>query len=124
VQSGFARCLAAVALFVPLSAFGQTAAQNGGDFSTKLHPRTKVPENAILFKGTWSSVSDSATAVPEGGSLTDNLYRNEYFGITYPLPRRANEWRNTRRELLSVRMRRALLLVPDGQPSRGAGEAE
>ena len=86
VQSGFARWLAALALFVSLSAFGQTAAQNGGDFSIKLHPKTKVPENAILVKGAWSSASDSATAMPEGGSLTDNVYRNQYFGITYPLP--------------------------------------
>jgi hypothetical protein len=86
MQSGFARCLAALALSVLLPAFGETAAQNGGDFSTNLHPKTKVPKNVILVKGAWSSASDSATAVPEGGSLTNNVFRNQYFGITYPLP--------------------------------------
>jgi hypothetical protein len=86
MQSGFARRLAALALSVALPAFGQTAAQNGGGSSTNLRPRTKVPENVILVKGAWSSASDSATAVPEGGSLTNNVYRNQYFGITCPLP--------------------------------------
>jgi len=86
MRSGFARCLAALALSISMPAFAQTAAHNGGDFSTKLHPRTKVPANVILVKGAWSSASDSATAVPEGGSLTNNVFRNRYFGITYPLP--------------------------------------
>jgi hypothetical protein len=86
MQSGFARRLAALALSVALPAFGQTAAQNGGGSFTNLRPKTKVPENVILVKGAWSSASDSATAVPEGGSLTNNVYRNQYFGITCPLP--------------------------------------
>ncbi|HEY6418467.1 MAG TPA: hypothetical protein VIX59_05630 [Candidatus Binataceae bacterium] len=86
MRSGFARCLAALALSVSLPAFGQIAAQNGGDFSANLHHRTKVPANVILVKGAWSSASDSATALPEGGSLTNNVFRNQYFGITYPLP--------------------------------------
>ncbi|MGO9450160.1 MAG: energy transducer TonB [Candidatus Binataceae bacterium] len=88
MPSGFARGLAALALALTVSApaFGQTTTQNGGDFSTNLHPRTKVPANVILVKGAWSSASDSTTAVPEGGSLINNVVRNRYFGITYPLP--------------------------------------
>jgi hypothetical protein len=79
-------CLAALVLYVMLPAFGQTAAENEGDFSTNLRLKRKVPKNVILVKGAWSSASDSVTAVPEGGSLTNNVFRNRYFGITYPLP--------------------------------------
>ncbi|HXW89237.1 MAG TPA: hypothetical protein VEK33_01695 [Terriglobales bacterium] len=43
----------------------------------------------ILVKGAWSSASDSTTPVPEGGSVTDNVFTNAYFGITYRLP---NDW--------------------------------
>jgi hypothetical protein len=85
MQSGFVRCLAVLALSASPPAFSQTAAQNLGDFSTKLC-KSKVPENVILVKGAWSSANDSATAVPEGGSMTSNVFRNQYFGITYPLP--------------------------------------
>jgi len=86
MRSGFARCLAALALSVSLPAFSQTAAPNSRDFPGNLHPTAKVPANVILVKGAWSSASDSTTAVPEGGSLTNNVFRNKYFGITCPLP--------------------------------------
>jgi hypothetical protein len=64
----------------------QDAPKNGGDFSDNAHPQTKVPEGVILVKGAWSSASDSVTPVPEGGSVTNNVFSNEYFGITYALP--------------------------------------
>ena len=48
--------------------------------------RTKVPSGVILVKGAWSSASDTATPVPEGGSVAHNVFRNDYFGMTYPLP--------------------------------------
>jgi hypothetical protein len=37
----------------------------------------------ILVKGAWSSASDSATAMPEGGKQSDAGYRNDYFGLVY-----------------------------------------
>jgi hypothetical protein len=46
----------------------------------------KVPSGVILVKGAWSSASDSVTPVPEGGSVTGNVFTNEYFGITVALP--------------------------------------
>jgi hypothetical protein len=45
-----------------------------------------VPADTLLVKGAWSSASDSQTPVPEGGSVNNHLYVNEYFGLTYPLP--------------------------------------
>jgi Gram-negative bacterial TonB protein C-terminal len=48
---------------------------------------TKVPSGVILVKGAWSSASDSVTPVPEGGSVTGDGFTDEYFGITYPLPK-------------------------------------
>src|ERR1700722_8600031 len=64
----------------------QTAARGGGDFSNDMQPLTKVPEGVILVKGAWSSASDSVTPLPEGGSVTNNIYSNPYFEMTYALP--------------------------------------
>ena len=100
MRSGFARCLAILALSVSLPAFSQTAAPNSRDFPGNLHPTAKVPANVILVKGAWSSASDSTTAVPEGGSLTNNVFRNKYFGITCPLPRIGS--RNTQGRLPQI----------------------
>jgi len=80
------------ALFVSLLAWGQgaqpqSAPKNGGDFSNNTLPLTKVPTGVILVKGAWSSASDSATPVPEGGNVTNNVFRDQYFGMTYALPK-------------------------------------
>ena len=40
-----------------------------------------------MVKGAWSSASDSVTPLPEGGIVTDNIFRNQYFGLTYVLPK-------------------------------------
>jgi hypothetical protein len=64
----------------------QSAAKNGGDFSNNTQPQTKVPEGVILVKGAWSSASDSVTPLPESGSVTNNVFHNQYFGLTYTLP--------------------------------------
>jgi hypothetical protein len=64
----------------------QNAAKNGGDFSNNTQPQTKVPEGVILVKGAWSSASDSATPLPEGGSVSNNVFHDQYFGMTYTLP--------------------------------------
>src|SRR5229473_2166877 len=67
----------------------QTPLKNGGDFSDGVQPGNKVPTGVILVKGAWSSASDSVTPLPEGGSLTNNVYANPYFGLTYPL---SSDW--------------------------------
>jgi len=65
----------------------QSAPKSGGDFSNDLQPVTKVPPNVILVKGAWSSASDSVTPVPEGGNVENNVFRDAYFGMSYPLPK-------------------------------------
>ena len=62
------------------------APRNGGDFSDVVQPATKVPTGVILVKGAWSSASDSVTPLPEGGSVINNVFTDQYFGMTYPLP--------------------------------------
>lgn len=56
-------------------------AQQGDDA-----PPRKLPTNVILVKGAWSSASDSATPLPESGTLTGGVYTNPYFGIAYTVP--------------------------------------
>jgi hypothetical protein len=77
-------------LSVPLLAWGQAAPRSGGDFSSStqpVHPEAKVPAGVILVKGAWPSASDSVTPLPEGGSVSNNVFRNPYFGWTYILPK-------------------------------------
>jgi hypothetical protein len=64
----------------------QNAPKNGGDFSDNVQSVSKVPSGVILVKGAWSSSSDSVTPVPEGGSVANNIYSNQYFGVNYTLP--------------------------------------
>src|SRR6478735_3278520 len=61
---------------------------NGGDFSivTNPGPEGTVPKDTIIVKGAWSSASDSTTPLPESAALTNNVFTDPYFGITYPLP--------------------------------------
>src|SRR3984893_14788941 len=60
------------------------AAQSAGDAST--NPQAiKVRTGVILVKGAWSSASDSVTPLPEGGKVANNVYSNQYFGLTYNL---------------------------------------
>jgi hypothetical protein len=75
-----------VSLTWPQNATAQNASKNGGDFSDSTHPLTKVPEGVILVKGAWSSASDSVTPLPEGGNVTNNVFSDQYFGMTYALP--------------------------------------
>src|ERR1017187_5137995 len=64
----------------------QPIPKNGGDFSDNVQPGNKVPTGVILVKGAWSSASDSVTPVPEAGSVTNNVFSNQYFAMTYSLP--------------------------------------
>jgi len=49
-------------------------------------PVRKLPTDVILVKGAVPSASDSATPLPEGGTVVRDVYRNDYFGLSYPLP--------------------------------------
>jgi hypothetical protein len=91
MHSGFSRFLIVVTLVVQSLASGQSAPKSGGDFSNSMPPdaNAKLPTGVILVKGAWASASDSVTPVPEGGSVVNNVFRNQYFGLTYALP---NDW--------------------------------
>ena len=62
--------------------------RNGGDFSTITHPKPEqiVPKDTIIIKGAWSSASDATTPLPEAVELTNSVFTDQYFGITYTLP--------------------------------------
>lgn len=70
----------------------QSASPSGGDLPNNPQPATKVPTGVILVKGAWSSASDSVTPLPEGGSVTNNVFSDPYFGMTYALP---SDWTET-----------------------------
>jgi hypothetical protein len=64
---------------------GQSSPKTAGDPENP-QAMKKIPSGVILVKGAWSSASDSVTPVPEGGSVTGNVFTNEYFGITLTIP--------------------------------------
>ena len=66
---------------------GQNTPKNGGDFSTNMKPQTKVPAGVILVKGAWSSANDSVIPLPEDASVSNNIFNDRYFGMTYALPK-------------------------------------
>jgi len=75
-------------LSLTLPAAGQnTAGKSSPQNTAPNHPlaMTRVPSEAILVKGAWSSASDSVTPIPEAGNVTGDVFTDEYFGITYPL---------------------------------------
>jgi hypothetical protein len=91
MHSPMLRFTVALGLSVSSAAWGFTAGaqggpQTGGDFSNNLQPKVKVPAGVILVRGAWWSASDDVTPLPEGGSIANNVYTNEYFGLSYPLP--------------------------------------
>ena len=83
--------LLAFALSLAVPAWGQSTAGQGSpknaDAPESPQALTKVPSGVILVKGAWSSASDAVTPVPEGGTVTSDAFTDEYFGITYPLPK-------------------------------------
>jgi len=81
-------------LFLVIPALVRAQNPSGGDFATgsePFHPEAKVPQGVILVKGAWSSASDSVTPVPEDRSLTNHVFRDRYFGMTYNLPKNWTE---------------------------------
>jgi hypothetical protein len=84
--------LVALGFYVTSAAWAQgdkspNAPRSGGDFADVAPPGSKVPTGVILVKGAWSSASDSVTPVPEGGSVTSNVFNDQYFGMSYALRR-------------------------------------
>src|SRR6266481_8402535 len=86
MRTQFARLLALLSLSISLLPRAQGVPQSGGDFSNNPEAR-KLPTGTILVTGAWSSASDSATPLPEGGRVANHVYSNPYFGLTYFLPR-------------------------------------
>jgi hypothetical protein len=58
--------------------------QSGGDFSNNPEAK-KLPTETLLVKGAWASASDSVTPLPEGGRVSNSIYNNAYFGLSYSL---------------------------------------
>ena len=84
-------CFFAVWSFIASFSFGQASRpqsppRNGGDFSDNINSTTRVPKETILVKGAWASASDASTPLPEGGSVSNNVFTNQYFGMSYPFP--------------------------------------
>jgi len=81
-------CLAANAVLACSLGWGQPApakASPGSDQSGVA--ASGVPKGVILVKGAWWSASDSVTPLPETGKISDHVYRNAYFGISWTLPK-------------------------------------
>jgi len=87
MHTGFVRVSLAIAWSASLLAWGQGAPRNSMDFpSNTTGQLTKVPQGVVLVKGARPSASDSVTPVPEGGTITNNVFSNRYFAMTYSLP--------------------------------------
>src|SRR6185312_417955 len=67
-----------------------SAAQNPsdqrGDFAIENPLAKKLPTDVILVKGAVPGSSDPSIAVPEAGSISNNVYSNKYFSLSYSLP--------------------------------------
>jgi hypothetical protein len=85
MHSLFHRFLVLLAVSLSLLPAARGVPQNGGGSSTNPPQAKKLPTNVILNKGAWPSASDSVTPLPEGGRVTNNVYGNDYFGLTYAL---------------------------------------
>lgn len=51
-----------------------------------LGSQSQIAQGQILVKGAAPAASDATTPVPEDGRVAGGRYRNEYFGLTYPIP--------------------------------------
>jgi len=88
MHTKFLRSVALLGLWgfsISVTTRAQEVPQNDEGFSSSPLGK-KLPTNVILVKGAWSSASDSVTPLPEGGTLANSVYRNQYFGLTYTLP--------------------------------------
>ena len=80
--------LAICTLSAQLAGWGQAAGPQDSPKSSSndAQQMTKVPKGVILVKGAWSSANDSVTPLPEDGNVTNNVFNDRYFGITWVLP--------------------------------------
>jgi hypothetical protein len=85
MRSAFLRSSVLASLFLSVIFGAHGAPQSGGDFSDNPQAK-KLPTGVLLVRGAWSSASDSVTPVPEGGSVANNVYDNQYFHLNYALP--------------------------------------
>jgi hypothetical protein len=93
MRSRLAGWLLALTLSGPSTAWAQEfpaqkEGASGVDSSRTMQAVTKVPAGVLLVKGAWSSASDSVTPLPEDAKVTDHVFTDRYFGISYAL--RAN----------------------------------
>jgi len=92
----FSRTWLVLALSVLSSASGQRFSQpssvnNDSNSSKNTLPLAEVPTGVILVKGAWSTASDSVTSVPEEATVTNGVFNDPYFGITYSVPKNWTE---------------------------------
>jgi hypothetical protein len=66
-------------------------AKTGDSSSENLPPLAKVPPGVTLVKGAWSSANDCVTPVPEAATVSQGVFSDPYFGITYTLPQDWNQ---------------------------------
>jgi Gram-negative bacterial TonB protein C-terminal len=85
MRSVFRRFLIVLGLSTSLLGGVDAVPQNAGNLADGL-PKKKVPAGVLLVKGAWSSASDVITPIPEGGGIVGGVYKNDYFGLAYPLP--------------------------------------
>jgi len=79
---------AASALLASSLVWGQAAPKADSSSAQKAEVAASgVPKGVILVKGAWWSTSDSVAPWPEMGKIRDNVYRNDYFGISWTLPK-------------------------------------
>jgi hypothetical protein len=89
MHSSFAASLLMLTLFASPPIWSQAAKEQSiptPPASSNPQSLTKVPKGVILVKGAWSSASDSVTPLPEDSTVTNHVFHNQYFGITFPLP--------------------------------------
>jgi hypothetical protein len=75
-----------LAVSTPVYARSQDPAQAAAPPQADSPVMQKVPPGVILVRGAWSSSSDAVTPLPEGGAIANNIYSNQYFGLSFPLP--------------------------------------
>lgn len=116
-------CFIIIALLASSLCCGQSAPAAASSVTAKAEAAAGgVPKGVILVKGSWWSASDTVTPLPETGQITDGVYRNAYFGISWTLPK---DWAQKYEGPPPSDMGRYVLtqIVPDDAyagPSRGS----